>query len=132
MIHALFKTASGGGAEGGSEGFTGSVRAMGYKRIFKHLGIDGNMVVDLGAGDGRMLMAAIAGGASKALGYELPGNASRKCVFDAVQKRLNEKFPERFPWDNAEWIGQSIDEVISLLIGPPLIDVYFSVHEPQF
>ena len=116
MIHALFKTVSGGGAEGGSEGLSGSVRAMCYKRIYKHLGINGNMVVDLGAGDGRMLMAAIAGGASKAIGYELPGNASRKCVFDAAQKKLKEKFPEMFPWDNVEWIGQSIDEVISLLI----------------
>ena len=88
------------------------------------------MVVDFGAGDGRMLLAAIAAGASKAIGYELPGNASRKYLFDAVQKRLKEEFPEGFPWDNAEWIGRSIDEVISLLIGPPLIHVSVSFNEP--
>ena len=88
MIHSLFKTVSGGGAEGDSEGLSGSVRAKAYRMIFGYLGVNGNMVVDCGAGDGRMLLAAIAGGASKAIGYELPGNASRKCLFDAVQKKI--------------------------------------------
>ena len=130
MIHSLFKTVSGGGADGGSEGLSGSVCAKGYTMIFRHLGVDRKMVVDFGAGDGRMLLAAIAAGASEAIGYELPGNASRKYLFDAVQKRLKENFPEGFLWDKAEWIGRSIDEVISLLIGPPLIHVSVSFNEP--
>ncbi len=94
MIHSVFKTASPGGAEGGTEGFSGSIRACSYKIIHKLLGIRGNMLVDLGAGDGRMMLAGIADGASRAVGYELPGNISRKLVFDAANGKLKNHFPD--------------------------------------
>ncbi len=116
LIHSVFKTASAGGAEGGTEGVIGSIRACSYKSIHELLGIRGNMLVDLGAGDGRMTLAGIAYGASRAVGYELPGNISRKLVFDAAKIILKNRFPV-LPWYNTEWIGENIDKVIALLIG---------------
>ena len=72
--------------------------------------IVGKRVVDLGAGEGRVLAAALALGARSAVGYDLPGNAAQKFVLDAVMKMMTSvsSEPESF---NCQWNAMDIDEV---------------------
>jgi len=72
--------------------------------------IVGKRVVDLGAGEGRVLAAALALGALSAVGYELPGNSAQQFVLDAVMKRMiSSSFAlESF---NCQWNAMDIDEV---------------------
>jgi hypothetical protein len=56
--------------------------------ILKLMKIVGKRVVGLGAGDGRVLAAALVLGAQSAVGCELPGNIAQKFVFDAVIFRM--------------------------------------------
>lgn len=80
---------SAGGADGGVVGLNGSIRATCLVRMLRALNIDGREILDFGAGDGRVLLAAIATGASKASGYELPENSAHRFVFNAVRTALS-------------------------------------------
>ena len=87
-IYQHFKRCS-GGADGGVVGMNGSVRATCLVRALQALRVQGKELVDFGAGDGRVLLAAIASGASKAAGYELPDNSAHQFVFDAVVEAIS-------------------------------------------
>ncbi len=94
----------------------GSIRAACLVRMLHALNIKGREVVDFGAGDGRVLFAAIAGGASKAIGFELPENKAHKFVFDAVRKKLTSADKVALPsngstWSDAEWFPRDIDNM---------------------
>ena len=61
-----------GGADGGVSGFNGSIRLNPLAKILRALFVNGNELVDFGAGSGRVLFSDVAVGASRAYGYELP------------------------------------------------------------
>ena len=111
-IYRRFKRCS-GGADGGVVGLNGSVRATCLVRMLRALKLEGSLFVDFGAGDGRVLLAAMAIGALKALGYELPDNRAHRFVFDAVVQKLvlddTDIVSTDVTWSCAEWRPQDID-----------------------
>ena len=89
------------GAEGGVSGFNGSIRAKALAKLLMALCVEENELVDFGAGSGRVLFSAVAAGASRAYGYELPVNKGMKYVFDAAVRTSASQ-------DCVEWIGKDI------------------------
>ena len=104
-IYSRFKKIS-DGAEGGVSGFNGSIRPQSLARVLRALRVKGSELVDFGAGSGRVLLAAVAEGASRSFGYELPENKGMKCVFDSVSATLSQ--------DRVEWIGKDISDLNGL------------------
>ena len=98
-----------GGADGGVSGFNGSIRLNPLAKILRALFVNGNELVDFGAGSGRVLFSAVAVGASRAYGYELPVNKGMKYVFDAaVRTSANQA------QDCVEWFGKDISSLTEL------------------
>jgi hypothetical protein len=86
-VNALYRRfkAAGDSADGASGiGLNGSLRAGGLVEILLRMRVKDKHVLDLGAGDGRVLLAALLAGAGKASGYELPANWPHEYVFQAV------------------------------------------------
>ena len=120
-VYSYFRKAA-DGCDGKAFGFGGSLSPKSLSAILCTMKIVGKRVVDLGAGEGRVLAAALALGALSAVGYELPGNSAQQFVLDAVMKRMiSSSFAlESF---NCQWIAMDIDEVnefcfSSLIFGP--------------
>ena len=107
-------------------GFGGSLSPQSLDQLFQAMNVYGCRFVDMGAGDGRVLVAVLAaGGASSAVGYELPENAAQKFVFNGVLSTL----PQRLE-GSADLVGRDIDEVFgwfetycSLLLCKHLFDL---------
>jgi hypothetical protein len=104
------------GADGGVVAMNGNLRPTSLVRVFRALKIVKSEVFDMGAGDGRALHAAMAGGASTAKGFELPANKAHKFVFDAVCKELHSDAGSilstlKVAWSKAEWCSQDIDSI---------------------
>ena len=96
-VFALFRRASDGADGSTSHGFNGTLNAVDI--YGKHF--------DLGAGEGRVLVSAVACGAGSAIGYELIQNKAHKYVFDAVLSRVQRvKSLIR-----ANWLPQDIELV---------------------
>ena len=76
-IYSRFQKIS-DGAEGGVSGFNGSIRRNSLARVLRALRVNVNELVDFGAGSGRFFLAAVAEGASRSYGYELPENKGMK------------------------------------------------------
>jgi hypothetical protein len=75
-VYRHFRTATMGGCNGRSTGHDGSLSPIWMFRVLQFLGVFGETVVDLGASDGRVLSSALACGADKVFGHELPASAS--------------------------------------------------------
>lgn len=71
----------------GLEGFGGSLRPGSIRRVLDALQVEGCTFVDVGYGDGRVLLQALALGASKAVGFELPGNSGRELFVKTLAQR---------------------------------------------
>ena len=70
-------------------GFGGSLSPQSLDQLFRAMNVYGCRFVDMGAGDGRVLVAVLAaGGACSAVGYQLPENAAQKFVFYGVLSTL--------------------------------------------
>ena len=113
-VYAQFKRSSMGGCDGRSCGCNGSLAPIWLSRVFEMLGIIGQRLVDLGAGEGRVLVAALVCGAHNVLGYELPENQGSKYLFDSVLKtmdRINYNQDPSFYTKRACWQPQDIDQV---------------------
>ena len=121
-IYSCFQKIS-DGAEGGVSGFNGSIRPKSLARVLRALGVKDNELVDFGAGSGRVLFAAVAEGASRSFGYELPENKGMKNVFDSmvISATLSQ--------DRVEWIGKDI-LVLNELNGSPSCAFSFWVGFP--
>ena len=89
-------------------GFGGSLSPGSMARLFGVVDMYGIRSVDMGAGDGRFMVAAMANLAGSAIGYELPENLPQKLIFDAVSSRLPLRTTK-----SGEWIAKDIDEVYS-------------------
>jgi hypothetical protein len=71
--------------------------------VLRALSIKGNELVDFGAGSGRVILSAVAEGASRSYGYELPENKGMRYIFDAMLIA-----PATLTQDRVEWIGKDI------------------------
>uniref|UniRef100_A0A6T7ZWS0 Histone-lysine N-methyltransferase, H3 lysine-79 specific n=1 Tax=Cryptomonas curvata TaxID=233186 RepID=A0A6T7ZWS0_9CRYP len=111
-IYRVSKRCS-GGADGGVVGTNGSIRPTCLVRMLRAMGISGSEFLDFGAGVGLVLFAAMAGGATKAIGYELPDNKAHKFVFDAVLKKLHmeNRFALPVSWSEGQWYPRDIDDM---------------------
>ena len=107
QVYGYFRKAS-DGCDGKADGFGGSLSPKSLADIFKLMKIVGRKVVDLGAGEGRVLAAAHVLGALSAVGYELPGNKAQKFVFDAVILRISTSALKSC---NCQWNAMVIVEV---------------------
>ncbi len=105
MIYRLFKKVS-DGCDGKSVGFGGSLSPASLVRLFPLVDLYGIRMVDMGAGDGRFLVAAMAYGAGSAIGFELPGNLPQKLIFDVVTSRV-----PRMATKPGKWVAKDIDKV---------------------
>ncbi len=106
----------GDGADGGVVAMNGNLRPTSLVRVLRALKPEKSDFLDFGAGDGRVLHAAMASRASTAKGFELPANKAHKFVFDAVGKELHSDASSilstlRVAWSNAEWCSQDIDSI---------------------
>lgn len=86
----MFKTVA-GGAHGNTRGFHGTLTAGSLQKIFNAVDPFGKFFLDIGFGTGVVLAAALAAGASKAHGYELPGNQANAYIFQAAMKRWSKQ-----------------------------------------
>ena len=80
-------------------------------KLFQAVDVFGCKFVDMGAGDGRVLVSVLAAGASSAVGYELPGNNAQKFVFNGVLSTLYRQLEVT---RSAILVGKDIDEVYCL------------------
>ena len=79
-----------GGADGGVMGVNGSLTSGKLTMVLKMAGVKGKHFIDMGAGDGRVILAAKLLGAIISEGYELPGNRAHQGVFEAVEMECEE------------------------------------------
>ena len=77
-------------------------------RLFRVVDLYCIRTVDMGAGYGKFMVAAMANRAGSATGYELPENLPQKLIFDAVSSRL-----PLLTTKSGNWVAKDIDEVYS-------------------
>jgi hypothetical protein len=107
-IYRLFKKLS-GGADGSISGVNGSIRPLCLARVLEALEIYGRELIDFGAGEGRVLLASLAKGAVRAVGYELPSNQAHQFVFTSVLSKVGGDAQSQ-----AQWISKDISELSEL------------------
>ena len=111
-VYAHFRKASGGCDGSTGFGFYGCLNVTSLFLIFQAIGVRGRNLVDLGAGDGKVLASAMRCKAKSVVGYELPSNAAHRYVFDAVLLRI---FPDAIHYNFikpfAQWLAKDIDQV---------------------
>ena len=78
-------------AHGNIAGFYGTVTPHSLYKIFSELDVYGSNFVDCGAGKGIPMGAAVALGASRVYGFELPENKANKIIFEAAINRMASK-----------------------------------------
>ena len=93
-VCSLFKKIS-DGAHGNTSGFHGSLTPHSMWKVFQAMDVFGRSFADLGAGNGILLSAALANGASKAHGFELPENKANRYIFEAATARMTKVFSSR-------------------------------------
>jgi hypothetical protein len=111
-----------GGADGEVAGFNGSIRPKCLAQVLRALSVEDHELVDFGAGSGRVILSAVAEGASKLYGYELPEDKGVKYVFDSMVIVSAKK-------DQVEWIGTYILD-LEKLNGSPVCAFSFWVGFP--
>ena len=100
-------------AHGGITGVHGSVNPRAVAAIFREMDLFGSNFVDAGAGDGTLMACAIAAGAAKATGYELPENDAHRFIFAALMSRLEQTmFPPGYSVGRVLWKPQDVNEVL--------------------
>lgn len=105
-----------GGADGSVAGLNGSIRPLDLVRILGALEIQGREFIDFGAGDGRVLLSAILGSATKASGYELPVNKAHSTILHAVLRSIEKETDSGVEFFEAavHWIGRDINSLQSI------------------
>ena len=118
-VFAIFKSVTAGGADGSIKGVNGSINAVSTKLILDSLRVNGGVVCDLGAADGKFMICAFLAGARQVLGVEFAENIGYKVVLEAVVRRMKQEYGIEF---NLDWIGSAIEDVrifssLSLVFG---------------
>jgi hypothetical protein len=114
-VYANFRSASGGCDGATGFGFNGCLNATSLFLLFQAMALRGRNVVDLGAGEGRVLASAMKFGAKSVVGYELPANSAHKFVYDAVLRRIFAGVDFKLMASNAQWLAKDIDQVFFLV-----------------
>lgn len=110
-VFAIYKSVTGGGADGSVVGVNGSVNGVSTKLILDSLRVKGGVVCDLGAADGKFMVCAVIAGAQRVYGVEFAENKGYKMVLDAAVLRMNQEYNIEF---NLKWIGGNIEDVRKL------------------
>jgi hypothetical protein len=98
-------------AHGNTAGFYGTVTPHSLYKIFSELDVYGSKFVDCGAGKGIPMGAAMALGASRVFGFELPENKANKMIFDAALNRMASKLHDQSILHRAHFGLQDIMKV---------------------
>jgi hypothetical protein len=114
-VFVHYKKASGGCDGATGFGFNGCLNVTSLFLLFQAISVRGRNLVDLGAGEGRVLAAAMTCGANSVIGYELPENSAHKYVFDAVLRRIFTDISTSSSQNFARWLAQDIDKVFLYL-----------------
>ena len=69
-------------------GFNGCLNVTSLFHLFLAIDLRGKNIVDLGAGEGRVMASALKYGAKSVIGYELPSNSAHKFIYNAVLLRI--------------------------------------------
>ena len=88
-IYRIFRRIS-DNADCNLDGFSGSLTAESLLRVLNAGNVFGSHFLDIGAGVGRPLAAAIALGTSSVHGFELPLNQSHRYIFEASIKEISQ------------------------------------------
>ena len=107
-VFAIYKSVTGGGADGSVLGVNGSVNGVSTKLILDSLRVKGEVVCDMGAADGKFMVCAVIAGAQRVYGVEFAENTGCKMVLDAAVVRLNQENDIEF---NLQWIPGNIEDV---------------------
>jgi hypothetical protein len=120
-VYAHFRKASDGCDGSTGFGFYGFLNVRSLFLIFQALGVRERKLVDLGAGDGKVLASAMRCNARSVVGYELPSNSAHKYIYDAVFRRV---FPNPIQHNQikpmAQWLAKDIDKVFFRRVIPRL------------
>ena len=117
-VYPIYKTVAMGGCDGRSAGHDGSLAPIWIFRVLQCLGFVGQRLVDLGAGNGRVLASALACGAEAVFGHELPENKACKFVMDDVLKTMDASHATSgspdpsFYSGRALWLPDDINQVV--------------------
>jgi hypothetical protein len=112
-IWRMFASITGGcdGSVGG--GFNGSLSSGDVGKVLSAMRLEDRTFVDLGAGDGRVIMAACASFRDcHAVGFELPHNDGHRVVFEAAMKKWTARTGEVL---QCKWVGKDITEIQDVL-----------------
>ena len=89
-VYRVFKNSS-DGIHGNTRGFHGTLTAHSVQKVFNAVDVYGRSFMDIGFGTGAVLAAALASGASKAHGFELPENRANQYIFQAAMRKISKK-----------------------------------------
>ena len=111
-INLVYRTSQkiSNGAHGNTAGIHGSLCPSSLGSIFTSVDVFGEKGVDLGAGNGIVLAAALAAGATRFHGFELPENKANRYIFDATMSMIARKLPI-----NLGFAGISFDDIDKVL-----------------
>ena len=122
----MFKTVA-GGAHGNTRGFNGSLTAGSLQKIFHAVDPSRKIFLDIGFGTGVVLAAALAAGASKAHGYELPGNQANRFIFQAAMTRWSKQYFYNLNLSNQALLEFSDVEEVSQMLNASMFYGYNSL-----
>jgi hypothetical protein len=111
-INLVYRTSQkiSNGAHGNTAGIHGSLSPSSLGSILTAVDVFGQKGVDLGAGNGIVLAAALAVGASSFHGFELPENKANKFFFDATMSMIARKLPRKLGFAGISF--EDIDKVL--------------------
>jgi hypothetical protein len=89
-VYRIFQSSS-DGIHGNTRGFHGSLTALSVQKVFDAVDVYERSFLDIGFGTGVVLAAALASGASKAHGFELPENRANQYIFQAAMRKISKK-----------------------------------------
>ena len=92
-VFRMFKKVS-DGAHGNTRGIHGSLTPCSFHKVLSAVDVYGKKILDLGAGNGVVLAAALTCGASKVHGIELPENRANQYIFHAAMRQISRSLIE--------------------------------------
>ena len=87
-VFSMYRKVSSGCDGSTGFGFNGCLNVTSLFHLFLAIDLHGKNIVDLGAGEGRVMASALKYGAKSVIGYELPANSAHKFIYNAVLLRI--------------------------------------------
>eukprot|EP00291_Cryptomonas_curvata_P018472 CAMPEP_0172157906 /NCGR_PEP_ID=MMETSP1050-20130122/4069_1 /TAXON_ID=233186 /ORGANISM="Cryptomonas curvata, Strain CCAP979/52" /LENGTH=202 /DNA_ID=CAMNT_0012827223 /DNA_START=11 /DNA_END=616 /DNA_ORIENTATION=- len=127
-VFAIFKSITAGGADGSILGVNGSVNGVSTKLILDSLRVNGKVVCDIGAADGKFMVCSSLAGARQVVGVEFAENLGYKMVLEAVVQRMKLEYDIEF---NLDWIGSAIEDFERVPGKPNCVYAYWNGMAPS-